>query len=229
MKFQPYPGINPASQRCGKLHAWEQSLQNIFPASSFCGERFLLHSLSWHRGDSAGRALEAAVGLTCRDLRVLTGQPAPVRALEHLPAPHTHRPHIPRQPRRPQRRGAQGLHLQRGEREAQRVGRTPGPRALRVPHLGQLRNQVQPLLPHVQQIRVPVLRGNCPAQGSLAGALSLLWLQSNTRICALQVDFVKDSKEQVAGSGKADGLPPFTAAVQEPQNVVKEIVSLVVP
>lgn len=45
----------------------------------------------------------------------------------------------------------------------------------------------------------------------------------------MQVDFVKDSKEQGAGSGKAEGLPPFTATVQEQQNVVKEIVSLVVP
>lgn len=76
---------------------------------------------------------------------------------------------------------------------------------------------------------MPVLRGNCPALGSLAGALSLPWLQSDTRICALQVDFVKDSKEQGAGFGKADGLPPLTATVQEQQNVVKKIVSLVVP
>lgn len=40
------------------------------------------------------------------------------------------------------------------------------------------------------------------------------------------MDFVKDSKEQGVSSSKADGLPPFTAAVQEQQNAVKEIVSL---
>lgn len=39
-----------------------------------------------------------------------------------------------------------------------------------------------------------------------------------------EVEFVKDSKEQGAAPGKVDGLPPFTAAVQEQQNAVKEIV-----
>ncbi|NWX32594.1 GIN1 protein, partial [Notiomystis cincta] len=42
--------------------------------------------------------------------------------------------------------------------------------------------------------------------------------QGDSRLCALQVDFVKDSKEQGAGSAKADGLPPFTATVQEQQS-----------
>lgn len=40
---------------------------------------------------------------------------------------------------------------------------------------------------------------------------------------------MKDSKEQGAGSGKADSLPSFTATVQEQQNAVKEIVSPGVP
>uniref|UniRef100_A0A8C8RFB1 Gypsy retrotransposon integrase-like protein 1 n=1 Tax=Pelusios castaneus TaxID=367368 RepID=A0A8C8RFB1_9SAUR len=39
-----------------------------------------------------------------------------------------------------------------------------------------------------------------------------------------EVEFVKDAKEQGAAPGKVDGLPPFTAGVQEQQCAVKEIV-----
>lgn len=56
------------------------------------------------------------------------------------------------------------------------------------------------------------------------------FLMFNRYVClSSEVDFVKDSKEQSVNSAKADGLPPFTAAVQEQQNAVKEIVSLAVP
>ncbi|NXS05750.1 GIN1 protein, partial [Oxylabes madagascariensis] len=48
---------------------------------------------------------------------------------------------------------------------------------------------------------------------------SPFFLMFNRYVClSSEVDFVKDSKEQGAGSGKADGLPPFTATVQEQQN-----------
>ncbi|XP_068019607.1 gypsy retrotransposon integrase-like protein 1 [Melanerpes formicivorus] len=52
------------------------------------------------------------------------------------------------------------------------------------------------------------------------------FLMFNRYVClSSKVDFVKDSKEQGASSGKADNLlPPFTATVQEQQNAVKEIV-----
>uniref|UniRef100_A0A803XN97 Integrase catalytic domain-containing protein n=2 Tax=Meleagris gallopavo TaxID=9103 RepID=A0A803XN97_MELGA len=51
------------------------------------------------------------------------------------------------------------------------------------------------------------------------------FLMFNRYVClSSEVDFVKDSKEQSISSAKADGLPPFTAAVQEQQNAVKEIV-----
>uniref|UniRef100_A0A674JRT2 Uncharacterized protein n=1 Tax=Terrapene triunguis TaxID=2587831 RepID=A0A674JRT2_9SAUR len=47
----------------------------------------------------------------------------------------------------------------------------------------------------------------------------------NRYVClSSEVEFVKDSKEQGAAPGKVDGLPPFTTAVQEQQNAVKEIV-----
>ncbi|NWS13354.1 GIN1 protein, partial [Pachyramphus minor] len=46
---------------------------------------------------------------------------------------------------------------------------------------------------------------------------SPFFLMFNRYVClSSEVDFVKDSKEQ--GAGKADGLPPFTATVQEQQN-----------
>ncbi|NXO05451.1 GIN1 protein, partial [Rhinopomastus cyanomelas] len=45
------------------------------------------------------------------------------------------------------------------------------------------------------------------------------FLMFNRYVClSSEVDFVKDSKEQGAGSGKAESLPPFTAAIQEQQN-----------
>ncbi|NXN37863.1 GIN1 protein, partial [Rhinoptilus africanus] len=45
------------------------------------------------------------------------------------------------------------------------------------------------------------------------------FLMFNRYVClSSEVDFAKDCKEQGAGSGKADGLPPFTATVQEQQN-----------
>ncbi|NXI30195.1 GIN1 protein, partial [Sterrhoptilus dennistouni] len=48
---------------------------------------------------------------------------------------------------------------------------------------------------------------------------SPFFLMFNRYVClSSEVDFVKDSKEQGAGSGKADGLPSFTATVQEQQN-----------
>ncbi|NXH02607.1 GIN1 protein, partial [Loxia leucoptera] len=48
---------------------------------------------------------------------------------------------------------------------------------------------------------------------------SPFFLMFNRYVClSSEVDFVKDSKEQGAGSGKADSLPPFTATVQEQQN-----------
>ncbi|CAM4662393.1 unnamed protein product [Caretta caretta] len=51
------------------------------------------------------------------------------------------------------------------------------------------------------------------------------FLMFNRYVClSSEVEFVKDSKEQGAAPGKVDGLPPFTAAVQEQQNAVKEIV-----
>ncbi|KAI1233142.1 hypothetical protein IHE44_0006338 [Lamprotornis superbus] len=54
---------------------------------------------------------------------------------------------------------------------------------------------------------------------------SPFFLMFNRYVClSSEVDFVKDSEEQRAGSGNADSLPPFTAMVQEQQNVVKEIV-----
>uniref|UniRef100_A0A7M4FGQ9 Gypsy retrotransposon integrase-like protein 1 n=1 Tax=Crocodylus porosus TaxID=8502 RepID=A0A7M4FGQ9_CROPO len=51
------------------------------------------------------------------------------------------------------------------------------------------------------------------------------FLMFNRYVClSSEVDFVKDSKDQGAGPIKPDGLPSFTAAVQEQQNAVKEIV-----
>jgi len=189
MRFLPYPGINPSSRCCGKSQAQEQSLQNVLPGSDFSVEPFLLSSISWH-GDGAVpccgscwlRWCQPALSSHGRDPPAFAGQPAFVRALEHLTDPHPRRARRLRRPGRPQRRGAQILHLQRGEREAQRVGCPPRSRALRLPYLGQLRHEVHPLLPHVQQIRVPVLRGNFSTKQGLVGGLPRARLQSDTRI-----------------------------------------------
>lgn len=64
-----------------------------------------------------------------------------------------------------------------------------------------------------------------PPRGALQQLCHCRGCRVTPQCVPLQVDFVKDSKEQGAGSGKADSLPPFTATVQEQQNAVKEIVS----
>uniref|UniRef100_K7GAE2 Gypsy retrotransposon integrase-like protein 1 n=1 Tax=Pelodiscus sinensis TaxID=13735 RepID=K7GAE2_PELSI len=54
---------------------------------------------------------------------------------------------------------------------------------------------------------------------------SPFFLMFNRYVClSSEVEFAKDSKEQSAAPSKADSLPPFTTAVQEQKNAVKEIV-----